>query len=92
MKQAFVIFVIFMMALGAGASYAYAAEGGEGGGESKDPNAPHPTFEYVRLDPITLPVITAKGLTQQVSLVVQLEVDWGKSEEIAPYEPRLTDA
>lgn len=58
--------------------------------ESKD--APHPDFEYVKLDPITLPVITPKGLTQQVSFVVQLEVDWGKKDDIAPYEPRLIDA
>ena len=92
MKQTLIILAIFLMALGAGASHAYAAEGGEGGGEKKDPSAPHPVFEYVKLDPITLPVITTKGLTQQVSLVVQLEVEWGKSEEIAPYEPRLTDA
>ena len=92
MRSTFIILAVFMMMLGAVPLHAYAAEGGEGGGESKDPNAPHPAFEYIRLDPIILPVITTKGLTQQVSLVVQLEVDWGKKDEIAPYEPRLTDA
>jgi hypothetical protein len=66
---------------------AYAEEGGE-----KDPSAPHPDFEYVKLDPITLPVITSKGLTQQVSIVVELEVAWGKKDDIAPFEPRLIDA
>jgi len=78
-----ILSVFLMLAL---APFAYAGE------EGADPNAPHPDFEYIKLDPITLPVITAKGLTQQVSLVVQLEVAWGKKDDIAPYEPRLTDA
>lgn len=67
------------------------AYAGEGGGE-KDPNAPHPEFEYIELKPITLPVITSKGLTQQVSIVVELEVKWGDKDEIEPFEPRLVDA
>ena len=86
MKWNFIILAGLIMSLALSPAYA-----GEEGGD-KDPNAPHPAFEYVKLDPITLPVITPKGLTQQVSLVVQLEVDWGKKDDIAPYEPRLTDA
>jgi hypothetical protein len=86
MKWNFVILAGLIMALGLSPAYA-----GEEGGD-KDPSAPHPAFEYVKLDPITLPVITNKGLTQQVSLVVQLEVDWGKKDDITPYEPRLVDA
>ncbi|MFH1159028.1 MAG: hypothetical protein V1721_09170 [Pseudomonadota bacterium] len=67
---------------------AYAA----GKAEKVDPDAPHPEFEYLQLDPLSLPVITAKGLTQQVSLMVSLEVDYGQKEKISLYKPRLTDA
>jgi flagellar FliL protein len=64
-----------------------------GGGEAKeDPNAPHPDYEYVDLKPLILPVITDRGLTQQVSLMVSLELPYGKGEEVAPLEPKLTDA
>jgi flagellar FliL protein len=63
--------------------------GGEGG---EDPNAPHPDFEYIELKPLILPVITDKGLTQQVSLMVSLELPYGKTEEVEPLEPKLTDA
>jgi len=51
-----------------------------------------PEFEYVQLDPISLPVITPKGLTQQVSLLISLEVPYAKKEEIVAFKPRLTDA
>lgn len=96
MRRAIVILSVFLLVSGFSTPhgavtfipYAYAEESGG----QKDPTAPHPEFEYVKMDPITLPVITSKGLTQQISLVVQLEVDWGKKDEIAPYEPRLTDA
>lgn len=64
-------------------------EGGEGGKEEK---GPRPEFEYIQLDPILLPVITNKGLTQEVRLMVQLEVEYGKKGEIEPYQPRLIDA
>jgi hypothetical protein len=95
MRRTVIILPVFLLMLGLSLPHgvltfvpsAYAE-----GGAAKDPNAPHPDFEYVKMDPITLPVITTKGLTQQISLVVQLEVDWGKKDEIAPYEPRLTDA
>jgi len=86
MRRAVVILSIFLLVLSSIPS-AWAEEAG-----AKDPAAPHPDFEYVKLDPITLPVIPARGLTQQVSLVVQLEVDWGKKDDIAPFEPRLIDA
>ena len=85
MRRAIIILSVFLLL--AFIPSAWAEEGGE-----KDPNAPHPDFEYLQLDPLTLPVITTKGLTQQVSLVVKLEVDWGKKDEISPFEPRLIDA
>ena len=51
-----------------------------------------PEFEYVRLAPMVLPVITDKGITQQVSLAVTLELPYGKKDEISAYAPRLVDA
>ncbi len=91
--------IIFFVAVGlllmcmSPASPAY-AEGHAGGsaGKASDPDAPHPDFEYLELDPLNLPVITTKGLTQQVSLLVSLEVDFGTKDGIGLYKPRLTDA
>jgi hypothetical protein len=96
MARAVVILAVFLLLLTSGLPrggmlFIPSASAAEGGDE-KDTSAPHPDFEYLRLDPITLPVITAKGLTQQVSIVVQLEIEWGKKDEIAPFEPRLIDA
>ena len=56
------------------------------------PGGQHPEYQYVELDPLTLPIITARGLTQQVSLKVQLEVPWGDKDTVEIYEPRLIDA
>ena len=70
---------------------AYAVERSEKK-EAVDPNAPHPDFEYVQMDPLTLPIITTKGLTQQVSLLVSLEVKYGDVDAISVYKPRLVDA
>jgi hypothetical protein len=93
MKRAVVILSIFLLVWGGiPMECLIPSAWAEEGGDAKDPSAPHPDFEYVKLDPITLPVITTRGLTQQVSLVVQLEVDWGKKDDIAPFEPRLIDA
>ena len=71
-------------------SPAFAAEGH--GGKEVDPNAPHPDFEYIQLNPLVLPIITDRGLTQQVSLLISVEVPYGKKDEVQPYEPRLADA
>src|SRR4051812_824055 len=89
MRQSIVILSVFLFF--AFLRPACAAEGGEGKPAS-DSNAPHSEFQYVELDPLTLPVITNKGVTQQVSVMVQLEVEWGKRDEIASFEPRLIDA
>jgi hypothetical protein len=90
MLRRFALSLFIVLTLGVGGMSP--ADAKEGSGGAKDPNAPHPEFEYVQLDPLTLPVITTRGLTQQVSLKVRLEVDWGKKEEIASFEPRLIDA
>lgn len=68
-------------------STALAAEGKE-----EDPKAPHPEFEYVQIDPIMLPIITSRGITQQIRLMVQIEVEYGKKSDVEPYMPRLVDA
>ncbi len=75
--------VIILLALVCGlfAVPAYAAE-----------EAKAPEFEYYQVPPLYLPVITEKGLTQQVSLVVSLELPFGKKDEISAYGPRLVDA
>lgn len=56
------------------------------------PAGPPPEFEYVELAPLLLPVITSRGLTQQVSLVVSLETPYGKKAEVTLLSPRLSDA
>jgi len=69
------------------AAPAFANEGKKADGEAKVPE-----FEYVQLDPINLPIITNRGLTQQVSLIVSLEVAHEKKEDVSVLKPRLTDA
>lgn len=68
----------------------------KGGGHEKkgegEEGAAHPEFEYLDMKPLVLPVITESGLTQQVSLMVSLEVPYGKMEEVTTLEPRLADA
>ena len=80
--------VIFIFILGAllltGAAYAQEAR--------VDPDAPPPEFEYVVLDALSLPVITTKGLTQQVSLIISLEIASDQKGEISAFKPRLADA
>ena len=49
-------------------------------------------FEYLELKPLMIPVIDRTGITQQVNLVVSLEVPTGSIEEVSRYEPRLADA
>lgn len=51
-----------------------------------------PDYEYMEMKPLVLPVITEQGVTQQVSLIVSLEVPFGKKAEVEVLEPRLADA
>ena len=81
-------------------AYAAEEEGGKGKaqaggpekGRAEEAGGKHPDFEYVDLKPLVLPIITDRGLTQQVSLMVSLELPYGEVGEIAPFEPRLADA
>lgn len=51
-----------------------------------------PEFEYLEMVPLVVPVVTERGLTQQVSIAVSLELPYGKKEEVSTYSPRLRDA
>ncbi len=51
-----------------------------------------PITEFVSLKPLIFPVISDKGLTQQISLVISLELEDASREYVRMYEPRLTDA
>lgn len=67
--------------------------------EDEDDSAPAATHakkttgpDKVELKPLTLPIITDKGLTQQVSLLVTIEVPNGKGDEVKAMAPALADA
>lgn len=49
-------------------------------------------FEYFEMSPIMVPVINGMGLSQQVSMIVSIEVPKGRLDEVSAYGPRLTDA
>lgn len=52
-----------------------------------------PAIQFVELNPLILPVISKRGVTQMVSLVVSVEVDSEeKAEQVRKFQPRLTDA
>lgn len=55
------------------------------------PKKPVPTWDDVNLS-LVLPIITDKGLTQQVSLMVTIRVPYGKGDEIKAMAPKLSDA
>jgi hypothetical protein len=59
---------------------------------SEEPAAATPDFEYLDMKPLVLPIITEKGLTQQVSLVISLEVPYGTKDKVKAMEPKLADA
>lgn len=64
------------------------AKGGAGGGHGSGGGT-----EFVELDPLVLPVIDNRGVTQTVSLVIALEVGTlEKADEIKKLTPRLKDA
>ena len=62
------------------------AAGGGGGGSAA-------LLPYMELDPLLLPIITDDGITQQVSLIVKIEVsDASHIEEVKALEPKIVDA
>lgn len=74
---------VLMLALITAPAYA----GGGGGGKEKE------GIQYMELDPLLLPIIDDSGITQQVSLIVILEVpDPAKAEELKLKKPKIVDA
>ena len=59
--------------------------------EDGKPAAPKPDFDYLELKPIVVPIITEKGLTQQLSLVITIELPYGTKDDIKLMEPKLAD-
>jgi flagellar basal body-associated protein FliL len=50
-------------------------------------------IQFIELNPLILPIISERGVTQMVSLVVSVEVDSEeKANQVRKYQPRLTDA
>lgn len=62
------------------------------GAEDKAEEKKAGTFEYVDMNPLTVPVINEKGVVQQVSLAISLECAMGKRDSVNIYKPRLMDA
>ena len=48
--------------------------------------------EFYQLAPLTFPVIDEKGATQQISLLVSLELDDATMDDVRAIQPRLFDA
>lgn len=83
MKQVFKFACMAMLAVSL-AMPAYAS----GGGKKEEPG-----IRYMELDPLLLPVIDDTGITQQVSLIVKLEVaDAEKAAKVESMMPKIVDA
>lgn len=83
-----IILLALVAALFMTPSYSYASGGG---GEAKEGEV-KPDFEYYQVPAMVLPVITERGVTQQISLAVSIEVPYGSKDKLALYGPRLVDA
>lgn len=62
--------------------------------EKKEEKGDHGTvYEYVELDPLILPIVDKKGVSQVVSMVIALEVDSpSTAARVKAMAPRLKDA
>ncbi|MCB9989254.1 MAG: flagellar basal body-associated FliL family protein [Rhodospirillales bacterium] len=50
-------------------------------------------FKYVELDPLILPIINSNGVSQNLSLVIVIEVESARAQKkVEDYQPRLKDA
>ena len=49
-------------------------------------------YEYMEMKPLLIPIINNRGLSQQINLVIFIEVPTGTLEDAKLYQPRLTDA
>jgi len=62
------------------------------GKKSKKNKSDGDDLEYMRLKPLFFPVVNRQGATQQVSMVISVEVDDGKKDDLEVYRPRLMNA
>lgn len=92
MKKAIMLLgtIMSLAILPAVATPAFAQEGAKK--EAGKEGEATPEFEYYQVPPVSLPVITERGLTQQVSLAISIEVPYGKKDAAALYGPKLVDA
>lgn len=97
-----IIVVLALLVLGGGGAGAYfffmkPAEASVGKTEehkeAKEDKKSDEATAFVKMDPLILPIIGARGISQSVTLVVALEVaDDAKAEEVKHVLPRLKDA
>lgn len=81
-----------VMAMAIAPTFLMSTEAQASGGAAKKEGEALPEFEYYQVPPVSLPVITERGLTQQVSLAISIEVPYGKKDAAALYGPKLVDA
>ena len=100
------LIIIFFLFLPGGLCVPHVVRAEEGGGESaakeegskkegevkEESGAAHPDFEYIDIRPLSIPLITDQGAMQQVTVVISLEVPYGKRDDVRALEPKLADA
>ncbi len=93
-RFSFLFLILFFLACLAPAVHAEeeggespAASTSEGSSEGK-----HPMYAYIDMQSVTLPIITEKGLTQQLSVAMTLEVPYEQKRDFEAFQPRLIDA
>ena len=84
-----VFFAVFSLVMG---PFSLDGTGMKSALAADDAEAGAPEFEYFEMNPVMIPIITPRGLSQQVSFVISIEVPYGKINDITAYEPRLADA
>lgn len=94
-----IIFVMLLAGSGAGAYFYFkhpaeaAIDPSNTAGSSHKKNHEEKHFEYVRMEPLILPVLDEHGVSQVVSLVVVIEVeDSAAADRVDLMSPRLKDA
>lgn len=60
--------------------------------KKKDKDGHGASYEYVKLDPLILPIVDKNGVSQVVSMVLALEADPSATDKIRKLEPKLKDA
>lgn len=96
MPKAFAIVVglVIALAIGGGSYFYMSSAAHAADGEATQAVAPTtPELLYVHLNPIVVPIIDEKGVTQIITLVVSIEVPDAASEaKVSQNKIRLTDA